>query len=243
MVIAGGTQTKVGLPLNAAAAERASSRAVDLPAPAGKRSAAAPPEDDEGDAAESDEEFEIDKVLKEREKNGNKEYFVRWVGEYANSWEPEENVNEGALEVFRGWCSEYAECRQHGFHPFPPKAHPSWRKKHVVAKLVSAKPKFNKRLTPDAEEGRLKDSETGKWTHRDHLAGCKGWKAKPLGHSRHLWFEKEVNSKEYKVGPTLELSTTASARQWADNWLPQELWDLEASEGNIYQKISTKRSG
>jgi|SouAtlMetagenome_1021521.scaffolds.fasta_scaffold199414_1 hypothetical protein len=48
MVIAGGTQTKVGLPLNAAAAERASSRAVDLPAPAGKRSAAAPPEDDEG---------------------------------------------------------------------------------------------------------------------------------------------------------------------------------------------------
>jgi hypothetical protein len=51
----------------------------------------------------SDVEYEVEAVVGHRKKNGRKEYLIKWKGysSDANTWEPEANLNEGALEEAR----------------------------------------------------------------------------------------------------------------------------------------------
>lgn len=41
-------------------------------------------------------EYRVEKIIKERTKNGKKEYFIKWLGypDSFNTWEPEENIRQ-----------------------------------------------------------------------------------------------------------------------------------------------------
>lgn len=40
-----------------------------------------------------DTSFDVEKILKKREKNNKTEYLLKWRGNFKNSWEPEENLS------------------------------------------------------------------------------------------------------------------------------------------------------
>jgi len=96
------------LPTSVRAAAPAAAKAAPKPraaAPAAPKPAA----DSSGE--EGEEEFEVDRILKERRSGGHSEFLVRWLGYGAeeDSWEPEDNV---AAELIAGFRTEAKKARQ-----------------------------------------------------------------------------------------------------------------------------------
>ena len=53
------------------------------------------------DNTENDEtDFEVEKLLAKKRRQGKNMYKVKWVGYKKTSWEPEENIGEGLLREF-----------------------------------------------------------------------------------------------------------------------------------------------
>eukprot|EP00457_Paulinella_chromatophora_P005566 gb/GEZN01005583.1/.p1 GENE.gb/GEZN01005583.1/~~gb/GEZN01005583.1/.p1 ORF type:complete len:438 (-),score=156.81 gb/GEZN01005583.1/:431-1744(-) len=62
----------------------------------------------------SEEEYEVDRIVKSRKRKGQTEYLIRWKGyaETANTWEPEECVSQEALDVFQKQQQEAGESSE-----------------------------------------------------------------------------------------------------------------------------------
>jgi hypothetical protein len=56
----------------------------------------APPDDD------ADHEYEVDRIMGYRKRNGNEYYYIHWKGYPADddTWEPKENISEAALKIW-----------------------------------------------------------------------------------------------------------------------------------------------
>jgi hypothetical protein len=243
MSIAQGAQQRSSVPLAAGAAEGWEQRIEMLEVPRTPAAGCAPEDGAPGDPdtavdgdEDSDEEFVIEKVLGERLKAGSTEYKIKWLGDHPNSWEPEENVNQGAIDVWRGWDSETADHGAFEEHPMPPASHPDWRKKEAVATLKSAKPKFTTRLTDDEDEAMGEKTVNSKKVkvYKPEWENNKGWEAKQLKHKDYLKFQKMAKTMDYKPGSKLQLSESAKLVAWIDHWIPKEAWLLELEESNRY---------
>ena len=55
----------------------------------------APPDDD------ARHEYEIDRIMRYRKRNGKEYYYIHWKGYLADddTWEPKENINEAVLRI------------------------------------------------------------------------------------------------------------------------------------------------
>ena len=54
-----------------------------------------------------DDEYEVEAIVGRRNNGGRVEYLIKWKGysDEENTWEPESNLNDGALEEARAYDS------------------------------------------------------------------------------------------------------------------------------------------
>jgi hypothetical protein len=192
-----------------------------------QRAPAVPPVDPE-------ERYTVEEVLDYREVDGVPHYLVKWA-EYSvdeATWEDESGIDVDVLARYHHWgeCLEQHEKQsttvEH--HPLKAQVQPDWRKKRPLRIHSQPKPKYNKRLTLDSQEA---ESD-------------RGWKPGPANHNNHLKFQEYTKAHpEYKPGPQTFTKPDCTEGEYCEQWLPYDVWKLEALESNRYanQKIDGKQ--